>query len=246
VHSFFVHLRCLALLPLLAVPPLALAAPAPGELPGFDALDSIDARVQGCVTCHGRQGQGAANGNYPRIAGKPPGYLYNQLVAFRDGTRRYAPMNSLLAYMPDAYLHEIAEHFAQERPPFAPANAATVDRERLERGRRIAMEGDFHTGVPPCVACHGVRLTGMEPAIPGLAGLRAAYITAQLARWRSGERRAATPDCMKRVADRLDDDSVDAVAAWLAAQPAPSNAQPEAPDFGRMPYACGSMAGSRP
>jgi len=245
VQSFIAHLRRVALLPLLAVPPFALAAPAPDELPGFDTLDSVEARVQGCVTCHGRNGQGASNGNYPRIAGKPPGYLYNQLVAFRDGTRRYAPMNYLLAYMPDAYLHEIADHFAQQRPPFAQATPATTDRTQLERGRRVAMEGDFHTGVPPCVACHGVRLTGMTPAIPGLAGLRAAYITAQLARWRSGERRAAAPDCMKRVADRLDDASVDAVAAWLSAQPAPANPAPEAPDLARMPYACGSMAEER-
>ena len=47
----------------------------------------MEARVQGCVTCHGQSGQGTNNGYFPRIAGKPAGYLYNQLVAFRDGTR---------------------------------------------------------------------------------------------------------------------------------------------------------------
>ena len=91
-----------------------------GAIPSFREVDSMEARVQGCVTCHGQSGQGTNNGYFPRIAGKPAGYLYNQLVAFRDGTRHYAPMNYLVAYLPDAYLKEIAQHFARQQPPFAP------------------------------------------------------------------------------------------------------------------------------
>jgi cytochrome c553 len=49
------------------------------------------------------QGQGTDNDYFPRLAGKPAGYLENQLVAFRDGRRRYAPMNYLLEYQNDAY-----------------------------------------------------------------------------------------------------------------------------------------------
>src|SRR3954469_4429104 len=87
-------------------------------VPAFKEVDSIEARVQGCVTCHGQSGQGTNNGYFPRIAGKPAGYLYNQLVAFRDGAREYPPMNYLVAYVPDAYLREMAEHYAKQRPPF--------------------------------------------------------------------------------------------------------------------------------
>ena len=79
---------------------LVALATAPGTarsedeaVPAFRQLDSIEARVQGCVTCHGQNGQGTGNGTFPRIAGKPAGYLYNQLVAFRDGSRQYAPKN---------------------------------------------------------------------------------------------------------------------------------------------------------
>ena len=89
-------------------------------VPAFRQLNSMEARVQGCVTCHGQSGQGTGDGYFPRIAGKPAGYLYQQLVAFRDGTRKYAPMNYLVAYLPDPYLREMAEHFAKLRPPFAP------------------------------------------------------------------------------------------------------------------------------
>lgn len=89
--------------------------------PAFKKLDSMEARVQGCVTCHGQQGQGTNNGYFPRIAGKPAGYIYNQLLAFRNGTRSYPPMNYLVAYLPDTYLKEIAEYYSKlnRHTPFA-------------------------------------------------------------------------------------------------------------------------------
>lgn len=223
---------------------LCAAAPAAAQndaVPSFSQLDSIDARVQGCVTCHGQNGQGTGSGYFPRIAGKPAGYLYNQLVAFRDGTRKYPPMNYLVAYLPDAYLREIAEHFAKERPPFAAQEPGTLDATALARGKSLVTSGDFHTGVPPCMACHGPGLTGMEPGIPGLVGLRPNYIVAQLTRWRVGDRHAREPDCMKRVAARLSDADIAAVAGWLSQQAPPKNPAPESMAIERMPYACGSQ-----
>lgn len=210
-------------------------------VPTFKQVDSIEARVQGCVTCHGQSGQGTSNGYFPRIAGKPAGYLYNQLVAFRDGERRYSPMNYLVAYMPDNYLREIAEHFSKQRPPFAALQAPTADISVMQRGQQLVTVGDASKGIPSCVACHGVGLTGMEPGIPGLVGLRPTYIVAQLTRWRVGERHATEPDCMKRVVNRLADSDVTAVAAWLSQQRPPDNPSPESSNLVRMPLACGSQ-----
>jgi len=210
-------------------------------VPAFKEVDSIEARVQGCVTCHGQSGQGTSNGYFPRIAGKPAGYLYNQLAAFRDGTRHYPPMNYLVAYLPDPYLREIAEYFAKQHPPFAPQETANVGAAVLARGQALATAGDAAKGIPACVACHGAKLTGMVPGIPGLGGVRPAYIVGQLTRWKVGERHAAVPDCMKRIADRLSDADITAVAAWLSQQRPPPDAAPESSNLVRMPLACGSQ-----
>jgi cytochrome c553 len=210
-------------------------------VPAFKEVDSVEARVQGCVTCHGQNGQGTSSGYFPRIAGKPAGYLYNQLAAFRDGNREYPPMNYLVAYLPDSYLHEIAEYFSKQRPPFADHAEGQVDAATLERGRTLATAGDPSKVVPACQGCHGKGLTGMEPGIPGLVGLRPTYIVGQLTRWRTGGRHATEPDCMKRIANRLSDTDVAAVAAWLSLQPAPKDSSPESSDLVRMPFACGSQ-----
>jgi hypothetical protein len=46
------------------------------------APDTIEARLLACTPCHGLHGEGTKNDYFPRLAGKPAGYLMNQLVAF--------------------------------------------------------------------------------------------------------------------------------------------------------------------
>lgn len=63
----------------------------PHAQPAEPAPDTIKARVLACAACHGRQGQETDNDYFPRLAGKPAGYLMNQLVGFAMGvaaTRR--------------------------------------------------------------------------------------------------------------------------------------------------------------
>ncbi len=221
-------------LALLAGAPLRAAPPATEPAP-----DTMQARLLGCAACHGAQGQGTDNDYFPRLAGKPAGYLYNQLLAFRDGRRKYPPMNYLLAYLPDAYLHQMAQYLASEHPPYPPPAKPSVDAATLALGRALVENGDASRKLPACVACHSAGLTGMEPAIPGLVGLHADYISAQLGAFRYGTRRAAAPDCMHDIATRLNEHDITALAAWLASLPAPANPAPAA--AAPLPLACGSV-----
>ena len=77
----------------------------------------------------------------------------------------------------------------------------------------------------------------MEPAIPGLVGLRAAYISAQLGAFRYGTRTATAPDCMQLVTASLSESDV---AAGLASQPIPPDPSPVPKGSLAMPLACGS------
>ncbi|TFW09865.1 c-type cytochrome, partial [Oxalobacteraceae bacterium OM1] len=162
--------------------------------------NTIEERLRACVSCHGQAGRGINNVYFPRLSGKPAGYLYNQLVAFREGRRKYAPMNYLLAYLPDEYLEKMAQYYAAQQVPFDTPAPPAVSQEVLQRGRSIVTNGDPSHQVPACVACHGPNLSGREPGIPGLLGLRADYISAQLGGWRYGTRTAIAPDCMQLIA----------------------------------------------
>ena len=211
------------------------AAQSPNQPP-----DTMAARVEACTPCHGNKGEGTSDVYFPRLAGKPSGYLYNQLLAFRNGRRKYPPMNYLLEFLPDPYLQAMAEYFAGEHPPLPPPAASDVSPDVLEHGQALVSRGDAMRQIPACASCHGAALTGMEPGIPGLLGLRPNYISAQLGAWRYGTRTAKAPDCMQTVAGRLTEADVTAVAAWLASRPAPVSLAPAPKGTYVLPFPCGS------
>jgi cytochrome c553 len=221
---------------------LVLAAPAFGQQRAAAperVPDTMEARVAACIGCHGAQGRGVENVYFPRLAGKPAGYLYNQLAAFREGRRKYVPMNYLLAYLPDAYLMHMAEYFAAQNPPPLVQPRQAVSAQVLADGQRIVSRGVRGKKIPACQACHGDNLAGRAPGIPGLLGLRADYVSAQLGAWRYGVRTALAPDCMQFVASSLSEPEVAAVSAYLSSLPVTGDRP--ATGGARLPLACGSQ-----
>lgn len=198
-------------------------------------------RVQACTPCHGQNGQGTKDVYFPRLAGKPSGYLFNQLVAFKNGRRHYPPMNYLLAYLPNDYLRQMANHFAAQRPSPPPPDNQTASPSMIALGKSLVHQGDFNRDIPACVSCHGPELGGMEPGIPGLLGLRGAYISAQLGGWRYGTRTAIHPDCMQVVAGRLTENDVTALADYLSSLSVSANSAPMKQGSYALPFACGSQ-----
>jgi len=208
--------------------------------------DSMAQRVLACTGCHGAQGRAARDGYYPRIAGKPAGYLFQQLRAFRDGHRSYGPMATLIAPLNDAYLHDIAAHFAGLDLPYPPPLPASASVDALARGEALVTRGDAALRVPACVQCHGTALMGVAPGVPALIGLPRDYLNAQLGAWRTGQRHAAAPDCMAQVARARAVADISALSQWLAAQPVPRGAKPATTLPAATPMACGGMPAAVP
>jgi cytochrome c553 len=210
----------------------AAAAPAPE--------DSIAQRAAACSTCHGDAGRATRDGYYPRIAGKPEGYLYRQLQNFRGEVRHNPVMQQMLEVLPDDYLKELSAYYAGQHPQYPPPPAAVADAAMLERGRVLAQQGDPARKLPACAACHGEALLGVKPDLPGLLGLPRDYLAAQLGAWRTGTRKMMAPDCMAEVVERLGPEDTAAVTAWLSTQPVdPAQGPDEAPRRER-PLRCGA------
>ncbi|MBV8620740.1 MAG: c-type cytochrome [Curvibacter sp.] len=227
---------------LLVLGPFMVAGPAWALKDGVPAPDTLAARVQACTVCHGREGRATPDGYFPRLAGKPAGYLYHQLLNIRDGRRRYPPMARLLQNLSDDYLREIAGYFSTLDLPYAAPRPAQASAAELETGRRLVQQGDGSRDLPACVQCHGQAMTGVAPAIPGLLGLPRDYLNGQLGAWQTGQRHAQAPDCMAEVARRLRPEEVSAVSAWLSSQPLPADTHPAAGLPRALPARCGSVA----
>lgn len=229
--------RLLLLLILVAPPALAQAPAAQVRVE-----DTMAQRMQACAVCHGQEGRATSAGYLPRIAGKPAGYLYNQLQNFKQGRRRNQAMAHLLQHLSDDYLREIAAYFAALDLPYPPARPHGLSDADARLAQRLVQQGAPERKIPACTACHGEQMAGRLPAMPGLLTLPADYLTGQLGAWRTGGRHAAAPDCMADIAQRLTPAEIGAVSRWLSAQTLPAGTHPAPAGGEALPLRCGSGA----
>ena len=242
MHRLHLHLLLLATASIAALwatagAPLATAA----EASAVSDPDLISKRMQPCTLCHAERGRATPQGYYPRIAGKPAGYLFNQLLNFRRGRRHFPTMVYFTQLQGDASLRQMANYFAAQQLPYPPPERPAVGAALLERGRLLATVGDGSAHLPSCAACHGEQLLGVVPAVPGLLGVSQDYLLGQLGAWRNDTRSAEPPDCMAQIAQRLSPTDLAAVTAWLASQPVTGAGHPEASMAQPPPLRCGSL-----
>lgn len=98
------------------------------------------------------------------------------------------------------------------------ASAGEIDAAARARAQKIA--------VTVCGTCHGQQGNSTNPKFPRLAGQNADYLSAQLKAFRSQTR--GDPDAlgyMWGMASELDDETIEALAAYYAAQKAEPSAQ---------------------
>lgn len=160
-----------------------------------------------CFFCHGTRGQ-SRNAAYPSLSGQPAAYLAAQLRAFATDTRRNAYMGPLSRALDDAQIDALATYFARQAPE---RNEAVPDDAAL------AQRGMALVAARGCQTCHGPALTGKDH-MPRIAGQGQLYLEAQLAAFRSGQRRDPT-GAMNGVAAALSGDDARAIAHYLAGLP---------------------------
>jgi cytochrome c553 len=175
-----------------------------------------------CATCHGTMGEGSLT--VPRLAGLPAGYITKQLHDYRNGARHDDNMQYVVSTLaPDQMAALGAYYAAMQAPPSAEPSLGGD----LERGRALALRGDWSVDLPACFSCHGALGWGVEQAFPAIAGQRPAYIHAQLAAWKSGTRQNSPLGLMQSVATAMSPRDMRAVSDYLATLPPP---QPRYPD----------------
>lgn len=198
-----------------AVDPVGVAAIVTGE-------GAASPSAWACASCHGTTGQGKQT--VPRLAGLPAGYITKQLHDYRNGTRRNGTMQYVVSTLDDEQMAALGAYYAVlDAPPTAEPSLGGD----LERGRALALQGDWSVALPSCFSCHGALGWGVEEAFPGIAGQHPAYIHAQLAAWKNGARANSPLGLMQSVAAAMSPRDMRAVSDFLATLPPPQPRYPE-------------------
>jgi cytochrome c553 len=178
-------------------------------------------KATACFACHGSNGVPVAP-TFPRLAGQRADYLYHRLVSFKHADSKdpyysVSPMTPNVAPLSDTDMRNLAAYFASQTPP-ATATAAPPG-----NGAALFLAGDPARGVPPCQGCHGADAggasisTGRYALYPSLRGQNAPYLIARLTSFHKSRPHDTTNDfIMGGVAQTLDDESIQAIAAWLS------------------------------
>ena len=190
----------------------------------FSATLSPEKRVAKCISCHGNQAGGdidfgpEVHFGTPALRGMREGYLRESLVAYRDGTRQHEEMSAVAAMLDDETIDFMARSFsAYNVPPMRTADelAALAKKDSVfAKGQAIAQQGIPQSGVPACIACHGLIGEGSDIG-PRLAGQNVMYMKGQFAAFANGTRQTVQSAIMQPVVAGLTDDDIEAVAHYF-------------------------------
>ena len=177
-----------------------------------------------CLACHGANGVSVAP-TFPRLAGQRADYLYHRLVSFKkagpkDPYYSISPMTAMAATLSDDDMRNVAAYFAAQSLQITDISTPAAS---SARGAALFYAGDPSKGIPPCQGCHGAEASGVASVAnqyatyPSLRGQYGPYVIARLTNFRAGLPHDTSNDfIMTGVAQTLDDDSIQALAAWIS------------------------------
>lgn len=169
------------------------------------------AKAAACAGCHGIDGNGGANPEWPKLAGQIPEYLVAQLERFKSGARKNPIMNGMASTLSEQDMKNIAAYFASQKLKLG----AATDKELALKGQRIYRGGIAETGVPACMACHGPSGHGIPPHFPRIYAQNRVYTEKQLMDFRDG-RRVPADEIMSSIASRLTKPEIEALSEYLS------------------------------
>ncbi len=168
-----------------------------------------------CAACHGADGNGVGNPDWPKLAGQPREYLAKQLHDFKSGARKdlitNGTMNGIAAGLSAKDIEDLADYFGNQK--LNPGVAR--DPELVKLGERIYRGGIAPRRVPACMSCHGPSGHGIPPKFPRLSGQNAGYTQKQMLFFKAGTRRNDN-GIMTPIAFELSEKEIEAIADYTA------------------------------
>jgi len=175
---------------------------------GVDEVEELIGAV--CQSCHMIDGNSVVP-MFPKLAGQQPHYIESQLEAWRDGSRPIEVMEPIRDQVKARDFEALAAYFASKTT----APGVVADPALAGEGRLVYLDGNEETGVPACEACHQWDGEGND-LYPRLAGQHQAYTIKALQDFRSGARKSARREIMNKIAGRMTDHEIEAVAEHIA------------------------------
>lgn len=161
-----------------------------------------------CVSCHGGDGNGQANGSVPRIAGQHESVVLKQLIDFRHAKRWDFRMESMSDrhHLPE--VQDVVDVTAYVSSLESAGQRGIGDGTNAEVGARLY--------AARCASCHGADAAGdARTRVPRLAGQHYEYLARQMYDAIDGRRPSLARAHGRRI-EPLDFEQIRAIADHLS------------------------------
>ena len=174
-------------------------------------------KAAACAPCHGATGN-SSNPEWPTLAGQHHQYIAEQLALLKAGVRIAPAMQPMAAALSPQDMADLAAYFEKQT-----LVGLEADADLWQAGEKLYRGGNTKRSIPACIGCHGPNGRGNGPARwPQIRAQQPAYLSAQLKAYAGKTRYAAGQpaapgyaEAMYDIAQRLSDDDIKALAAYL-------------------------------
>jgi cytochrome c553 len=186
--------------------------------------ESTSAAIGACARCHGAERDGPDSGLVPILHGQPLEFLTTALEAYANRRRASGIMQPVAGDLARDEMDRVAGYYAGLLPPPRPTTVLPDATAAIDRGRRLAEQGNPAARVPACIGCHDAQALRTYPR---LAGQNTAYMANRLRLWKGGLAPGTDGEAiMAPIARALTDGQIDDISAYFAsltaASPAPA------------------------
>lgn len=180
-----------------------------------DMLDTGDmAAWEACALCHSADGISPMS-KFPKLASQKAAYIEKQVMDFRHNQRSNdgGQMQTIAAEVELPSLKESAQYFSSlPPPPVVQRDAGDKEKARLYgTGKQLFEKG--RKGLPACASCHA----DSESSAPWIDAQHPQYLQKQLQDFKHGERNNDAAQQMRKIADVLRQDEIEALVFYLSA-----------------------------
>lgn len=170
-----------------------------------------------CSKCHGIEGWGSSNGDFPQLAGQHRSVIVKQLLDIRSGKRKNPVMRPVILELSsygDQAIVDVAAYIETLKTDPEP-EVGEADDEMLKTAEVTYAE--------KCASCHGANGEGKaEKFYPLLQGQHYEYLLRQLKHIRSNERKNANQE-MKKVISQMSLGELDHLADFISRMEPPED-----------------------
>jgi len=168
-----------------------------------------EAKAAVCASCHGVGGNSLVP-MYPKLAGQSADYIAKQLREFKAGVRKDPVMAGMSAALSEQDMAELGAYFSSKKPTAGNGSGSAL-------GQKLYFGGDASRGITACIACHGASGKGMAKAgFPAVANQSVEYLTAQLTKFKTGERDNDRNSMMRNIVKRLKKNDIEALTQFMS------------------------------